>query len=86
VVLLNPESLSKIPLRLILTKKIILFIFDEMDQKYLSRYLLKKRLITIHLINNKYRSQNNNKTFNDLEFSEVNKIIKEEYRIMTHEK
>jgi hypothetical protein len=86
MILLNPGSLSKIPLRLTLTKKIILFIFDEIDQKNLSRYLLKKRLITIHLINNKYRSQNNDKTFNDLEFSEVNNIIKEEYRIMAHEK
>jgi hypothetical protein len=86
IILFKPESLSKIPLRLILTKKIILFTFAETDQKYLSRYFLKKRFIVVHVIKNNFRSQSNNKTFTDLEITEVNKIIKEQYRIMVHEK
>ena len=41
-----------------------------------------KRLITKYIIEGK----NIKTTFNYSEFTEVNKIINEEYRIMTHEK
>ena len=42
LILFNLESLKKIPVRLVLTKKVMLFLFDESDKISVSKYFFKK--------------------------------------------
>ena len=86
IVLLNVESLKKIPWKLILTKKVLLFIFNESEKAYLRTYLLKKNFIDIRFIKNDLPLLGDDNDAAELDFQEVDKIIEEEYKITTHEK
>lgn len=86
IVLLNLESLKKIPLKLILTKKVLLFIFNESDKAHLKRYFLKKNYIDVRIIKNDSLLLNNDSDIAEFDFQEVDKIIEEEYKITTNEK
>ncbi len=86
IVLLNVESLKKIPLKLILTKKVLLFIFNESEKANLKKYFLKKNFIDIRLIGNNSSLLNDNDEESKFEFQEIDRIIEEEYKITTHEK
>lgn len=50
LIIMNPSSLSKIPFRLLFSKKVILLIFQEHNFREMKRYILKKRFTKI-LIN-----------------------------------
>jgi len=50
LIIMNPSSLSKIPFRLLMSKKVILLIFQEHNFREMKRYVLKKRFTKI-LIN-----------------------------------
>jgi len=56
LILMNPSSLSKIPFRLLLSKKVILLIFQQHNLREMNRYILKKRLAKI-LINQNINSK-----------------------------
>lgn len=86
IVLLNVESLKKIPLKLIVTKKVLLFIFDESEKVKLKKYILKKNFIDIRFIKNDPSFLNKDNDISQFEFQEVDKIIEEEYKITMHDK
>ena len=86
IILLNVESLKKIPLKLIFTKKVLMFIFDESEKVKLKKYFLKKNFIDIRFIKNYSSFSDKDNDISQFEFQEVDKIIEEEYKITTHEK
>jgi hypothetical protein len=85
IILFDLDSLQKIPLRLIFTKKVMLFLFDEIDESLISKYFFRKRFIDVIFIKTEKSLKNIDKNAENLKYIEVNQIIKEEYRIMTNE-
>lgn len=85
IVLLNAQSLKKIPLRLIITKTVTLFITDSSDLEILKRFKIKKQLIRVYLDKNIYNIHNQKNFFN-FNLDSIDEIISKEYRIALNEK
>lgn len=85
IVLFNSESLSKIPWRLIISKKVILFNFNNIDFKKLNKYFLKKRFISIKFIESSKNLEYQSHYINDAFYLKIQEIIEEEYKITFHE-
>ena len=73
-------------MKLIVTKKVLLFIFDESEKVKLKKYILKKNFIDIRFIRNAPSFLDKDNDISQFEFQEVDKIIEEEYKITTHDK
>jgi hypothetical protein len=85
IVLLNAKSLKKIPLRLIFTKKVILFITDSFELNILKKFKIKKQFVKVYLdanIDNIY----NQKEISNFNLDNIDEIITKEYRIALNEK
>lgn len=85
IVLLNAKSLKKIPLRLIFTKKVILFITESFELKTLKEFKIKKHFVKVYLdtnIDNTYYQ----KEISNFDLDYIDEIIAEEYRIVLNEK
>ena len=85
IVLLNAKSLKKIPLRLIFTKKVILFITESFELKTLKEFKIKKHFVKVYLdtnIDNTYYQ----KEISNFDLDYIDEIIAEEYRIALNEK
>ena len=81
IILFNSHSLSKIPWRLIFTKKVLLFTFKSSDENTLKKYFLKNRFITIKTMNNLDSVNNPSKSLDNSLYLKIERIIDEEYKI-----
>jgi len=84
IVLLNTKSLKKIPLRLLITKTVVLFITDNSDLKSLKEYRIKKQFVKVYL-NKGLKNINYKKNFLEFNLDSIDKIISKEYRIALNE-
>ena len=84
IVLLDANSLKKIPFKLLLTKTVILFITDLKDEEKLKKYFLKKYLLKIYLKEDFFPEVNK---FGYLKFKieYIEAIIKKEFEKLHHE-
>ena len=84
IVLLNTKSLKKIPLRLLITKKVVLFITENSELKTLEEYKIKKHFVKVYL-NKGIENINYKKNFLDFNLDSIDEIISKEYRIALNE-
>ena len=84
IILLNLESLKKIPLRLFFTKKILLFLFNENDKNILKKHFIRKKRLNLHLINVNHNLRTDISE-DDYKFFKVNEIVEREYKIIANE-
>ena len=82
IILFNAESLKKIPLKLILTKKILLFIYDDRDIEILNTYFIKKRFVDIYINENLQTKMDTIKGKVNFGFHEINQIIENQYKLL----
>ena len=85
IILLNAKSLKKIPLRLIISKKVILFVTDNTDIGILKKFKIKKHLIKIYY-DEKIDFIYNQKNFFSFKSDGIDEIISNEYRIALNDK
>ena len=85
IILLNAKSLKKIPLRLIISKKVILFVTDNSDFGILKKFKIKKHLIKIYY-DEKIDFIYNQKNFFSFKSDGIDEIISNEYRIALNDK
>jgi hypothetical protein len=85
IILLNAKSLKKIPLRLIISKKVILFVTDNSDFGILKKFKIKKHLIKIYY-DGKIDFISNQKNFFSFKSDGIDEIISNEYRIALNDK
>ena len=82
IILFNVENLIKIPIRLMLTKKILVFIENEDDLKNLKNYYFRNKFIHVYH-NNKLKLKNSNKKLNiNFEINNLENVIDEEYKLI----
>ncbi len=84
IVLLNTKSLKKIPLRLLITKTVVLFITENSELKTLEEYKIKKHFVKVYL-NKGIKNINYKKNFLDFNLDSIDEIISKEYRIALNE-
>jgi hypothetical protein len=86
IILLNSNSIKKIPFRLIFTKKIILFIASEDQYKVYKKYLIKKRFMKVFIDISCKETNQKYEQIIDYEYKEIDRIIENEYRLNFNEK
>jgi hypothetical protein len=81
IILFDTESIKKIPLKLILTKTVLVFISSSNQYKIYKRNLLKKRFINVYIDKTFTESQNIQGELINFEYQEIDKIIENEYKL-----
>jgi hypothetical protein len=81
IILFDSESIKKIPLRLILTKRVLVFISSTNQYKIYKRNLLKKQFIKVYIDKTCTEIQNIQGELINYEYHEIDKIIENEYKI-----
>ncbi|MDA9645429.1 DUF1647 domain-containing protein [Candidatus Actinomarina] len=84
IILLNIESLKKIPLHLFFTKKILLFIFNENDKNVLKKHFIRNKKVNFYYISDNHNSDRG-VSDDDYKFYKVNEIVEREYKIIAYE-
>lgn len=81
IILFDSESIKKIPLRLILTKKVLVFISSSNQYKIYEKNLLKKQFIKVYIDKKCAETQNIHGELINYEYQEIDKIIQNEYKL-----